>query len=160
MSDDWKKLFDQASKGEFQPKFRWHEHEYPESTTPDGKIILGNMISQDTKKRRWSPVAWLFGKRRVDLPDTTLTFNLGQPIASGDVYFDPIQQIYQSPAERVKTASSNLMPWRCRQWKIIPSRWTSMKTKIKWAFEYIFKGYWLRSDKSVISSMRKSGRIK
>lgn len=170
--DNWIKILDQANKGEFQPKFQWHDEEYPKPTTPDGKIILGNMIQpQDMgKRRKWSPVAWLFGKRRIEMPEREVFVSTATISRVGDAWHDPLTKEDMVLVDYNDNFSSEYVDepgkreWVGRTWivqpyKIIDSRWESLKTRIAWYWKYVSRLYSFKSDQAVVDDMRRRGEL-
>lgn len=122
------------------------------------EIIRGEYVNRGVLR-------WLFSKRRQILPNKVIIFSPVNLATKGMAILDPIHNIWQKPVEFLqKRPSPHYMGdedhWLCEQYRELPSRWESMLVKIAWFFESLLGLYWLRSDKSVISSMRKSGRIK
>lgn len=150
------------TKKERNPDIRAIDGVYRTEMGESERLEYAPPFFERLRKRLQSFFPWFFAPRRTYLPNTVISLTSGQGIAPGQGLFDPIHRTWQVPVllygiDRNSSVLGDYESerWLCEQYREIPSRWESLKTRIAWYWEYLSCAYFARSDKSVLESMRK-----
>ena len=104
---------------------------------------------------------YLFAERRVDLPlrHIGVSATLYSRYSEGQMrdiwsdpmlgeYYDIVKVEYEHPDTSQKT-------YLVQPYKLIPSRWQTLLTHVKWQWRRLVRFYWLKSDADAIRDMKR-----